>query len=89
MDAIAIVRGTKHAELAKAFYEFVTTPQALVAAADSFQRIPARTDIPLDSLPQWIREAKTQITPMPLDRPLLAQHLDEWMRYWDSHIRNR
>ena len=89
VDAIAIVRGTKHPELAKSFYEFVTTPKALIAAADSFQRIPARTDIPLDSLPQWIRDAKTQITPMPLDRPLLAQHLDEWMRYWDSHIRNR
>jgi hypothetical protein len=26
---------------------------------------------------------------MPLDRALLAQHLDEWMKYWDANIRNR
>jgi len=26
---------------------------------------------------------------MPLDRALLAAHLDEWMRYWDANIRNR
>jgi hypothetical protein len=26
---------------------------------------------------------------MPLDRALLAKHLDEWMRYWDANIRNR
>jgi hypothetical protein len=26
---------------------------------------------------------------MPLDRALIAEHLDEWMRYWDSNIRNR
>jgi iron(III) transport system substrate-binding protein len=89
VDAIAIVHGSPHPALAKQFYEFVTTPQALITAADSFMRIPARTDIPVDSLPEWIREAKTKITPMPLDRPLLAQHLDEWMRYWDSYIRNR
>ena len=33
------------------YYEFVTTPEALIAAADSFLRIPARKDIPLAKLP--------------------------------------
>ena len=89
VDAIAIVKGTKHPEIAKQFYEFVTTPEALEYAAQKFYRIPARTDIPLDSLPQWVRDAKTKIKPMPLDRELLAKHLDEWMRYWDANIRNR
>jgi iron(III) transport system substrate-binding protein len=89
VDGIAIVKGTKHPELAKEFYEAVTTPAALEAASRKFYRIPARTDIPLDSLPEWVRDAKTKIKPMPLDRALLAQHLDEWMRYWDANIRNR
>lgn len=89
VDAIAIVRGTKHPEQAKLYYEFVTTPAALVFAADSFLRIPARTDIPRDSLPDWIRKAMSEIKPMPLDRQLLADHLDEWMQYWDANIRNR
>ncbi len=67
----------------------MTTPHALIVAADKFLRIPARTDIPSDSLPEWIRKAREQITPMPIDRQQLAEHLDEWMKYWDANIRNR
>jgi iron(III) transport system substrate-binding protein len=88
VDAIAVVRGTKNAELAKRYYEFVTTPDALVFAADSFLRIPARKDIPNEKLPAWIQEANARIVPMPVDRALIAAHLDEWMTYWDSNIRN-
>ena len=68
VDGIAIVRGTRHAAAAKEFYEFVTTPQALQAAAQRFVRMPARSDISNDSLPDWIREARAQIKPMALDR---------------------
>jgi iron(III) transport system substrate-binding protein len=89
VDGIAIVKGTQHPQLAKEYYEFVTTPRALTDAANKFLRIPVRTDIPVDSLPRWMRDAKERIKPMPLDRAMLAEHLDEWMRYWDSHIRNR
>ncbi len=89
VDAIAVVKGTTHADAAQRYYEFVTTPHALIVAADKFLRIPARTDIPSDSLPEWIREAREQITPMPIDRQQLAEHLDEWMKYWDANIRNR
>ena len=88
VDAIAIVRGSKHPQLARAFYEFVTTPQALLQAARQFVRIPVRTDIPADSLPDWIREARAQIKPMPLDRQMLVDSTDTWMKYWDAHIRN-
>ena len=88
VDAIAIVRGTDHPEQAKRYYEFVTTKEALVFAADSFLRIPARTDVPNEELPQWIADARTRITPMRIDRQLVADSLDAWMTYWDSHIRN-
>jgi iron(III) transport system substrate-binding protein len=88
VDAIAVVRGTENAEIAKRYYEFVTTPEALIFAADSFMRIPARRDVPNEELPAWIQEANAQIVPMPLDRALIAENLDEWMTYWDSHIRN-
>lgn len=88
VDGIAIVRGTKHPALAREFYEFVTTPAALEYAARHFYRIPVRSDLPLDSLPRWVRDAKTTIRPMPLDRAALEAHLDEWMTYWDSHIRH-
>ena len=88
VEGIAIVRGTKHAAAAKEFYEFVTTPQALQTAAQRFVRMPARSDISGDSLPAWIREARAQIKPMALDRQLLADSLDSWMKYWDAHVRN-
>jgi iron(III) transport system substrate-binding protein len=88
VEGIGIVRGTKHAALAKEFYEFVTTPEALRVAAEKFVRMPARPDIPNDSLPQWIRQARAEIRPMPLDQRLLADSLDSWMKYWDAHVRN-
>jgi iron(III) transport system substrate-binding protein len=89
VDAIAIVRGTQHPREAKLYYEFVTSQHAQLESARRFLRIPARTDIPNDSLPAWIRVAMKQIKPMPVDGALLAQHLNEWMRYWDAHIRKR
>ena len=88
VDAIALVRGGKQPAAAKQYYEFVTTPAALQTAAVRFLRIPARTDIPRDSLPDWIRTALRDIKPMPLDRRMLADSLDTWMRYWDANIRN-
>ncbi len=89
VEGIAIVKGTKRPEVAKRFYEFVTTEEALQRAAKDFLRIPARTDLPADSLPGWIRDAKRTMKTMPVDRQLLADSLDVWMRYWDANIRNR
>ncbi len=88
VDGIAIVKGVKHPKEAKLYYEFVTTPEALKAAAERFLRIPARTDIPQSDLPKWIQEANAQIKPMVVDRKLMAEHLNEWMKYWDANIRN-
>ena len=89
VDAIAIVRGARQPALARAFYEFVTTPEALEYAAADQQRIPARTDIPNDALPRWMTDATARLRPMPLDRRLLGDSLDTWMRWWDAHVRNR
>jgi hypothetical protein len=60
----------------------------MIEAARKFVRIPARNDIPTDSLPPEIAAALRQVKPRPMDRALLAAHLDEWMGYWDSNIRN-
>jgi iron(III) transport system substrate-binding protein len=89
VDAIALVQGGRNPDAARRYYEFVTSPAVLQEAAARFVRIPARTDIPADSLPQWIRQAQSEIRPMPLDARMLADSLDGWMRYWDANIRNR
>jgi iron(III) transport system substrate-binding protein len=88
VDAIALVHGGKHAELAKQYYEYVTTPTAFRDAAVRFLRIPARSDLPVDSMPEPVRRAKTELKEMPVDAKLLADSLDTWMKYWDSTIRN-
>lgn len=88
VDAIAIVKGARNPEAARSFYEFVNTPETLLHASREFLRIPARTDLPTDSLPQWIREAQAAIKPMPGNVRMMNDSLDAWMTYWDQNIRN-
>jgi iron(III) transport system substrate-binding protein len=88
VDAIAVVKGAKHGDLATQFYEYVSTPRALRDAAVKFLRIPARTDIPADSLPEIVRRARTEVKPMPGDQQLQRDSLDAWMKYWDANVRN-
>jgi iron(III) transport system substrate-binding protein len=85
-DGIAIVRGAPHAEEAKRFYEFVTTPESLVHAARNYYRVPTRTDIDRKQFPDWMNEPFTR---MPLDWDLLRRQGNEWLQYWDTNIRGR
>ena len=87
VDAIAIPEGAPNRALAEAFYEFVTTREALVDQARRFHRIPARTDVPTDSLPAWMQGL--DLRPMPLDWARLAAKEQEWMQTWDERIRGR
>jgi iron(III) transport system substrate-binding protein len=84
-DAIAIVKGTKHRKEAESFYEFVTTPESLAFAAKEFYRIPSRDDISKESLPEWMRNMN--IPKMDMDWALVEAKSQEWMEYWDNHIR--
>jgi iron(III) transport system substrate-binding protein len=85
-DGIAVVRGAPNEEEARRFYEFVTTPESLTLAAQSYYRIPVRTDIDRQQLPAWMNESFTR---MPLDWDLLRKEGGEWLRYWDTEIRGR
>lgn len=89
VDAIAIVKGSKSGELARAFEEFVGGDAGIILAARQFTRLPARTDLPADSLPVRLRTARAQIKPEPMDWKLLQEKTPEWMRYWDEHVRGR
>ncbi len=88
VDAIAIVKGGKHPAEARLYYEFVTSPESMYAAAEKFLRIPARNDLDPGKLPEWVRQTLSELKAMPLDAKVLAEHLDGWMTYWDSNIRN-
>jgi iron(III) transport system substrate-binding protein len=85
-DAIAIVRGAPNESEARKFYEFVTTPESLVHAANHYYRIPVRSDIDRVQLPDWMKQPLSR---MPLDWNLLRKQSPEWLRYWDTNIRGQ
>lgn len=84
-DAIAIVHGTRHRDLAQAFYEFVTTRESLIHQAEQYFRIPARRDIPRERLPEWL--TANPWIPMKMDWRMPAMHEQQWMQYWDEHVK--
>jgi iron(III) transport system substrate-binding protein len=86
-DAIAVVRGSRRPAAAQAFVEFVgSVPVQILAAREAF-RLPARLDLPPDSLPAWVREVRAEMRVRDVDWDVIAAHGAEWMRYWDQHVR--
>ena len=85
-DGIAIVKGAPHEEEARKFYEFVTTPESLIYAAQTYYRIPVRTDLDRSQLPAWMNASFTR---MQIDWELLRKEGNEWLSYWDREIRGR
>jgi iron(III) transport system substrate-binding protein len=86
-DAIGIVRGARHRDEARAFVEFVGTGEMQLAAAREAYRLPARLDLPVDSLPDWVREVRDAMRVGEVDWALVAERGADWMRYWDRSVR--
>jgi len=86
-DAIALVKGTKHAQLAEDFYEFVTTQEALLQQAEKYYRIPSRTDIPKDKYPDWLKNADYKA--LDIDWDMISEKEPQWMQKWDAEIKSK
>lgn len=89
VDGLAVVEGAPHPELARELAEYLGGMDAVILAARENHRLPARTDIPPDSLPEALSEARDRIVPEPLDWDLLQERTSEWMGYWDENVRGR
>jgi iron(III) transport system substrate-binding protein len=89
VDGVAVVRGTRNAERARQFLEWIGDEQAIIEAAREFHRLPARGDIPADVLPPRLRDARERLVAEPLDWERLQREGAGWMRYWDENVRNR
>jgi iron(III) transport system substrate-binding protein len=87
VDAVGIVNGAKNEEGAKAFYEFLFTPEIKLALAENMYQIPAQGDIPADQLPQWIRDL--ELKAMDIDWSVIAENEMTWMTYWDENIKGK
>jgi iron(III) transport system substrate-binding protein len=88
-DAIGVVRGARHRELAREFVEYIGSPEAQLLAARLVARLPARRDLPLDSLPAWVREVRARMKTADVDWGELEAHGGEWMTYWDRNVRGK
>ncbi len=86
-DAIALVKNGPALDAARLFYEFVTSEDALISQANTYFRIPARTDLDRSRLPQWMREA--EINAMDIDWERLSTESPSWMQHWDENIKGR
>lgn len=87
VDAVAVVKGTRNAEVARRFVDWVGDTPALLLAARRYHRLPARGDVPADSLPERLRAAQARIRPEPMDWAQLQAQGPAWMRWWDEHVR--
>ena len=88
-DAIAVVRGARHAALAREFVRWVLTPEMEIVAAREAYRLPARTDLPADSLPQWVRDVEARMRVEPVNWDTVEAHGAAWMDYWDRNVRGK
>jgi iron(III) transport system substrate-binding protein len=86
-DAIALVRGSRHEDAAKAFIDFVGSVDGQLLAARHVFRLPARRDLPKDSVPAWVVEVERAMVAADVDWDLLAREGSAWMSYWDRHVR--
>ena len=86
-DVIGLVRGARHPEAAKRFIDFVGSQEAQLLAARGVFRLPARHDLPLDSLPDWVSEVEQNMVEAGMDWEMLAREGPAWMSYWDQHVR--
>jgi iron(III) transport system substrate-binding protein len=88
-DAIAIARGSRHREAAERFVNWVGSVEGQLLAARRVYRLPARLDLPADSLPEWVRDVRSRMKVADVDWDLLSARGAEWMAYWDRHVRGK
>jgi len=88
-DAVGLVRGARHSSQARALIEWLGGPEAQLLAAENAYRLPARTDLPPDRLPQWARDVEEKMVPAKMDWDLIEREGQAWMARWDREVRGK
>ncbi len=86
-DSIGLVAGARHPAAAKAFIDWVGSPEAQRLAADKAFRLPARTDLSRADLPAWARDVLSRLVSAKVDWKLIEERGPDWMTTWDRTIR--
>ena len=88
-DAAALVAGAPHRAAAVAFLDWIGSAEAQRLAAERVFRIPARTDLAPETLPEWARSALAELVAARYDEALAAREGAAWMADWDARVRGR
>lgn len=88
-DSLGLVKGARHPEEAKAFIEFVGGTEGQALAAREAFRLPARTDMASDQLPDWAQEVLRDWKPARVDWDAIEKNGQAWMATWDRTIRGK
>lgn len=88
-DSIGLVAGAPHPEAGRSFIEWVGSQEAQALAAEELYRLPARTDLPREELPEWARETLDRLIEADVAWNLVAERGAEWMTRWDREVRGR
>jgi iron(III) transport system substrate-binding protein len=88
-DSIGLVKGAKHPAEAKLFIDWVGGREAQELAAREAFRLPARTDLPAESLPAWAQQVLKDLVPAEVDWELISKNGQEWMSLWDRTVRGQ
>ncbi len=83
-EGIGIVANAPHPDWAKKFYEFVTTPDALVKQAHDYSKVPVRDDLDESALPAWMVAQK--IDALPIDWNKFAENEKRWCDRWADEV---
>jgi iron(III) transport system substrate-binding protein len=84
-DGIALIRGAKRPQAARAFIEFAGSAETQALLANTFNRLPTNPDALAES-PAWMAETKFKI--MDVDWQDLAAKQSAWMQKWDAEIKD-
>ena len=88
-DAVGLVRGARHPVEARALIEWLGSPEAQLLSARNAFRLPARTDLPAEELPDWASDVEKKMIPARMDWDLLDREGQAWMARWDREVRGK
>lgn len=88
-DSIALVKGSPHGDAARRFIDWVGGNEIQQLTAERAFRLPARTDLPPESLPEWARQALAELVTAETDWELMEREGADWMNRWDREVRGQ
>lgn len=88
-DSIGLVAGAKHPTAAKEFIDWVGEIEAQILAATKAYRLPARTDLPEELIPEWVGKVEDALVREDLPESVVSENATEWMRQWDRTVRGQ